>query len=116
MALCSTVPKVFNRTKNGRAIQAFLCYRPAGFPVAFNVGASMTIPPGMPDNERPRRNRRVLVYAGVAILILLMIALGVGLKVSLHARRALCPPSNPNCGPLPPTAPPAQLPGSPPPR
>ncbi len=98
---------VFNRTKNGRVIQAFLCYGPAAFPVAFVVGASMTIPPGMPDNERLRRNGRLLVYAGVAILILLMIALGVGLKVSLHARRALCPPSNPNCAPLPPSAEPA---------
>lgn len=71
----------------------------------------MTTPPNRPRDEASGRLYwRRYVYASVAVAVLLVILLGVGLKVSLDARRALCPPSNPDCSPLPPTAPPATIP------
>jgi hypothetical protein len=71
----------------------------------------MTTPPDRPRDETSGRLYwRRFVYASVAIVILLLVLLGVGLKASLDARRQLCPPSNPNCSPLPPTAPPATVP------
>jgi hypothetical protein len=52
----------------------------------------------------------------MVVVILLAVLLAVGIKLSMDGRRALCPPGNPDCGTLPPTAPPAipPPPGMPP--
>jgi hypothetical protein len=64
----------------------------------------MTVSPHMPDEVRARRPRRFII-AATLIAVLLLIFWGVGLMKSINAHRALCPPSNPDCGFLPPTAP-----------
>ena len=75
----------------------------------------MTVAPHMPDDDRARRPRRI-VYAAALIAAVLLILLGMGLVKSINAHRALCPPSNPDCDLLPPTAPPATPPPATPPR
>jgi hypothetical protein len=45
-----------------------------------------------------------------------LIALGWGLKYSMDSRARLCPPGNPDCGPLPPSLPAAAVPPATPPR
>lgn len=53
----------------------------------------------------------------MVVVILLLVLLAVGLKLSLDSHRALCPPANPDCGTLPPTVPPpVPLPPGTPPR
>jgi hypothetical protein len=77
----------------------------------------MTVPPGRsPDDASHRRHERRFVYLSAAVVILLAVLLAVGLKLSMDGHRALCPPGNPECGPLPPSAPPAipPPPGTPP--
>jgi hypothetical protein len=69
----------------------------------------MTIPPPDPGEERVRRPRR-FVTAAIIIAVLLAIVLGIGLFKSMNDSRMLCPPSNPDCGPLPPSPPPAPVP------
>jgi hypothetical protein len=78
----------------------------------------MTVPPGRsPDEANSRRHERCFVYAGVVVVILLLVLLAVGFKLSLDSHRALCPPANPDCGTLPPTVPPpVPLPPGTPPR
>jgi hypothetical protein len=76
----------------------------------------MTVPPGRSRDEASgRRYERRFTYASIAIVILLLALLAMGLKASIEAHRALCPPSNRNCAPLPPSgtapvAPPATPP------
>jgi hypothetical protein len=77
------------------------------------AGVFMTVTPPIPDAERARRPRR-FVTAAIAVAVLLAILLGVGLVKSMNARRMLCPPSNPNCGLLPPSPPPVAPPATPP--
>ena len=77
----------------------------------------MTSHPEPPrDEATSRRYERRFVWASAAIVALLVILLALGLSYSITSRSKICPPGNPDCGRLPPTAPPAQLPGQPPPR
>jgi hypothetical protein len=59
---------------------------------------------------------RRFVWAGAAVLMLLLIMLALGLTYSITSRNKVCPPGNRDCGELPPTAPPVQIPGAPLPR
>jgi hypothetical protein len=73
------------------------------------VGAFMTSP-----LERARDGRhyeRRFVWAGAALVVLLLILVALGLGYSLSSRNKICAPSNPHCGRLPPVAAPALLPG-----
>ena len=77
----------------------------------------MTIPPQSPRDEADaRRYERRFVWASAAVVVLLVILLALGLSYSITSRNKVCPPGNPDCGRLPPTAPPVQIPGAPPPR
>ena len=72
----------------------------------------MTIPPEIQrDGDDSRRHERRFIWAGAVVVALLLILLALGLSYSLTSRDKICPPGNPNCGDLPPTAPPVQLPG-----
>jgi hypothetical protein len=73
------------------------------------AGAFMIVSPPEPGEEGAHRPRR-FIMAAIVVAIALAILLGVGLMKSMNAGRALCPPSNPDCGPLPPAAPPATAP------
>lgn len=76
----------------------------------------MTSGPEMPrDAASSRRFERRFVWASAAIVALLAILLALGLNYSIVSRNKICPPGNPDCGRLPPTAPPALLPGQTPP-
>jgi len=59
---------------------------------------------------------RRFIWAGALVVLLLLIMVALGLAYSITSRNKVCPPDNPDCGLLPPTAPPAQLPGAPVPR
>lgn len=63
-----------------------------------------TSPPGPGEERTPYPSRR-FVFAVAVIMVLLAILLGAGLYESLTAPRKLCPPGNPDCGFLPPSAP-----------
>ncbi|HEY2836789.1 MAG TPA: hypothetical protein VGI89_09485 [Rhizomicrobium sp.] len=67
------------------------------------------------DGAESRRTERRFVWASATVVLLLLIVLALGLNYSLTSRNKVCPPDNPDCGLMPPTAPPAQLPGAPPP-
>ena len=61
-------------------------------------------------------HERRLVWAGALVVVVLLSMVTLGLGYSLTSRNKVCPPGNPDCCRLPPTAPPAQLPGAPLPR
>ena len=74
----------------------------------------MTSPPEPPrDGAESRHYERRFVWAGTAVVVLLLILLALGLSYSITSRNKVCPPGNPHCGPFPPTAPPVQIPGAP---
>ena len=75
----------------------------------------MTSPPERPRDGAVRTDRR-FVWAGALVVVVLLILLALGLSYSITSRNKVCPPGNPDCGRLPPTAPPVQIPGAPPPR
>lgn len=82
----------------------------------FIAGASMTSQPELPrDHLDSLSYERRFVWASVAVVTLLLIVLALGLSYSITSRNKVCPPGNPDCGRLPPVAPPVQLPGQPPP-
>ncbi len=66
---------------------------------------------GNPQKEAAPPTQRRFVYPLIAL-----IALGWGLKYSMDSRARLCPPGNPDCGPLPPSLPAAAVPPATPPR
>jgi hypothetical protein len=68
----------------------------------------MTVPPPDPGADSARRSR--FVTTAIIIAVLLVIVLGIGLFESANGRRLLCPPSNPDCGALPPAPPPLPVP------
>jgi hypothetical protein len=78
----------------------------------------MTSEPEKPrDEASSRRHARRFAWASGVVVALLLILLALGLSYSITSRNKICPPGNPDCGRLPPTAPPALLPGqSPPPQ
>jgi hypothetical protein len=76
---------------------------------------------GFDDVRQPAKRssaptQRRFVYPLIALAVLLLIALGWGLKYSMDSRARLCPPGNPDCGPLPPSLPAAAVPPATPPR
>ena len=75
----------------------------------------MTTPPESRDGAETRRFEGRFLWASVAVAALLLVLLALGLSYSITSRNKVCPPGNPDCGRLPPVAPPAQLPGAPPP-
>ena len=96
-----------------RGRQEFLLY----FRPLFIAGASMTPQPQLPrDRADSRSYEPRFVWASAAVVVLLLILLALGLSYSITSRNKVCPPGNPDCDPLPSTAPPVQIPGAPPPR